>query len=154
MNLLLDAVKEIATKSELLALNAALEGSRAGEAGRGFSLVAAQMQRLAESVAASVRDIQTQLDDVRRAGQAGAVAIEQSTGTADATAERAEQIRLTTQQQQAGVEQVNGAMTDLASSVTDTVQTSTAIAASAAELRTMALGSEGAQDGRSAFAPA
>jgi len=39
----LDVIKDIANKTDLLALNAALEGTKAGEAGRGFSIVATQM---------------------------------------------------------------------------------------------------------------
>ena len=45
INELLELIKNVSNKSEILALNAALEGVKAGEAGRGFSLVAAQMQR-------------------------------------------------------------------------------------------------------------
>lgn len=55
---LLDEVRGIADKSDLLALNASLEGVRAGEAGRGFALVAAQMQQLAERVRLTVDDLQ------------------------------------------------------------------------------------------------
>ena len=49
-------INEIADKSDLLALNAELEGTKAGEVGRGFSLVAAEMRRLAENVIRSTRD--------------------------------------------------------------------------------------------------
>ena len=51
---LLEVIREIADRSDLLALNASLEATRAGEAGRPFSLVAAEMRRLAERVTASV----------------------------------------------------------------------------------------------------
>ena len=55
---LLLEVRGIADKSDLLALNASLEGVRAGESGRGFSLVAAQMQQLASRVRETVDDLQ------------------------------------------------------------------------------------------------
>lgn len=58
IDLLLHEVRGIADKSDLLALNASLEGVRAGEAGRGFSLVAAQMQQLAVRVRETVDDLQ------------------------------------------------------------------------------------------------
>ncbi|MCA9695952.1 MAG: methyl-accepting chemotaxis protein, partial [Myxococcales bacterium] len=44
---MLDLIREIAERSDLLALNGSLEATRAGEAGRGFALVAAEMRRLA-----------------------------------------------------------------------------------------------------------
>jgi hypothetical protein len=131
---LLETVQGIATKSELLALNAALEGARAGESGRGFSLVATQMQRLAENIAASVRDIRALVEGVRQAGEAGVLAIEQAVKTVQATEEHARQISLTTRQQQAGAEEVKNSMTDLAQLVAETVQASAAMAASAADL--------------------
>jgi methyl-accepting chemotaxis protein len=131
---LLETVQGIATKSELLALNAALEGARAGESGRGFSLVATQMQRLAENIAASVRDIRALVEGVRQAGEAGVLAIEQAVKTVQATEEHARQISLTTRQQQAGAEEVKNSMADLAQLVAETVQASAAMAASAADL--------------------
>src|SRR6185436_1071973 len=50
---ILETIRDISDRSDLLALNGALEASRAGEAGRGFGLVAAEMRRLAERVMTS-----------------------------------------------------------------------------------------------------
>ena len=50
-----ETIRAIADRSDLLALNAALEGTKAGEAGRGFSLVAVEMRRLAENTMGAVR---------------------------------------------------------------------------------------------------
>lgn len=50
-------INAIAARSDVLALNAALEGTRAGEVGRGFSKVAGEMRRLAEMVGESSRNI-------------------------------------------------------------------------------------------------
>src|SRR5262249_24304516 len=62
---ILDEIREIAARSDLLALNASLEGTRAGEAGRGFALVTAEMRKLAERITASVGDIKKLVSDVR-----------------------------------------------------------------------------------------
>ncbi len=61
-------IKQVADRSDLLALNAALEGTKAGEIGRGFSVVAAEMRKLAESVAGSARDIGRIVESVQQSG--------------------------------------------------------------------------------------
>lgn len=62
-------IKQVADRSDLLALNAALEGTKAGEVGRGFSVVAAEMRKLAESVAQSARDIGRIVESVQQSGE-------------------------------------------------------------------------------------
>ena len=51
----------------MLSLNASIEASRAGEAGRGFSVVANEVRNLAEQSNASVVDIRQVITDVQRA---------------------------------------------------------------------------------------
>ena len=74
ISVFLDVIRDIANKTDLLALNAALEGTRAGEAGRGFSLVASQMQRLTVSVMDSVEDIKGLTADIREATSSSVLA--------------------------------------------------------------------------------
>lgn len=110
---LLELIKSIANKSEILALNAALEGARAGEAGRGFSLVASQMQRLAESVMGSVSDARALVEDVDTATAATLAATEESTRLSAKATGAARQISVALQQQRASTEQVAAAMQDI-----------------------------------------
>lgn len=110
---ILEIIKTIANKSEILALNAALEGARAGEAGRGFSLVASQMQRLAESVMDSIRDVRTLVDDIEAATVATLSATDESTKLSSKATAAARQISVTLQQQRGSTEQVAAAMQDI-----------------------------------------
>lgn len=111
---ILEIIKEIANKSELLALNAALEGAKAGEAGRGFSLVASQMQRLAESVMESVKGVKELTTAIREATNATALATEDTTKLAADTAEAAQRIRVILEQQSSSTEQVTRAIDEIA----------------------------------------
>ncbi|MGE3854328.1 MAG: methyl-accepting chemotaxis protein, partial [Planctomycetota bacterium] len=110
---ILDFVKEIADRSDLLALNASLEGTRAGEAGRGFTLVAAEMRRLAENVMDSVKDIKQLVADVRGSSQASVLATEEDMKLGAETTESAKRITFITQQQQTGTEQVSRSMDEI-----------------------------------------
>jgi methyl-accepting chemotaxis protein len=134
----LEFIKEVASKSDLLALNAALEGTKAGEAGRGFSLVATQMQRLAEDVARSALQIRKLTSDIHAATSTSQLAIEEATSLARSTAEAAQQITYVTQQQRSGVDQVSTAMNEIAEITSQTSSSANQTIASADELRTLA----------------
>src|SRR5262249_57290846 len=81
---IVDFINEIADKSDLLALNAELEGTKAGDVGRGFSLVAAEMRRLAENVIRSTRTIEQLIEEIRDATHAAVMATEAGLKTTEA----------------------------------------------------------------------
>ncbi|WP_223644474.1 methyl-accepting chemotaxis protein [Corallococcus sp. EGB] len=131
---IVEFINGVADKSDLLALNAELEGTKAGEVGRGFSLVAAEMRRLAENVLESTKEIEGLIEEVREASAAavrvtggGVRAVETGTGLAEQVSQSLSQIvRLagqtsdsvriisrSTQQQQAGTDQLAETMADI-----------------------------------------
>ncbi len=63
---MVDIINEIATQTNLLALNAAIEAARAGEAGRGFSIVADEIKRLAQNSQNSVKEIAERTERITR----------------------------------------------------------------------------------------
>lgn len=107
---LLEVIRDIADRSDLLALNASLEATRAGESGRAFALLAGEMRRLAERVTASVQDVKSLLVDVRGSGVTSMDAVEEGRKLAESTTESARQITLVTQQQRTATEQVRESM--------------------------------------------
>jgi methyl-accepting chemotaxis protein len=116
---ILAAIMQVADRTDLLALNAALEGTKAGEAGRGFTLVAAEMRRLAESVMESVTGIRRLMNDMRTASQSAVQAGQEGIALSEETTRSARDIALVTQQQRKATEQVGRSMDDMAATVSE-----------------------------------
>jgi methyl-accepting chemotaxis protein len=154
-----EVIDEIADRSDLLALNAALEGAKAGEAGRGFSIVAAEMRRLAENVMESTKEIKNLITEIRESTHAakeasdgnkreasegeklGGAAIHSVSGILSGikeTSDAARIIHLATQQQRTATEQVVLSMSEI-EEVTRSAQSGSRQATGAAsELTTLA----------------
>lgn len=64
---LAEVISDIASQINLLSLNASIEAARAGEAGRGFSVVATEIGKLAGDTSAAVAEIHTTIDEVKEA---------------------------------------------------------------------------------------
>lgn len=137
---ILERIKEIANKADLLALNAALEGTKAGAAGRGFSLVATQMQRLAENVMGAVQDIRSITDNIQDATSASVLATEDGVKLAGEARRSAESISLIIGQQQSGIEQVSTAMHDVSEIARSTATGSKEVAGATTELIALSRG--------------
>src|SRR6185295_2748064 len=162
---IVEFINGIADKSDLLALNAELEGTKAGELGRGFSLVAGEMRRLAENIMKSTREISSLIEEVRDATQAAvsatetgihatetgarvaetlAVSLEKIVELAQTTAESATTINFATQQQRSSSAQLAETMQSILE-VTQTTEAATKnVSSSSADLAQLARQLKGA----------
>ncbi|MFZ5471341.1 MAG: methyl-accepting chemotaxis protein [Myxococcota bacterium] len=155
---IVEFIDGIADKSDLLALNAELEGTKAGEVGRGFSLVAAEMRRLAESVLGSTKEIGRLIEEIRDATNAAVMATEAGVKATEAgaalsahvssslaeivalaqeTSEAVKSMSVATHQQQTGTDQLAEAMTDLLRSTQAGTDATRQIAAANVDLSTL-----------------
>jgi len=148
-------VKDLAEQSNLLALNASIEASKAGEHGRGFAVVAMEMRNLAEQSKHAAQQVKGILGEIQKGTRdaaaatdegakraASAITLARSAGEAieglamviKESAVAARQIADNTRQQTVGVEQMVSAISELSAAINESAEGTRVIEAGTASV--------------------
>ncbi len=124
-------VNDLAEQSNLLSVNASIEAAKAGEQGKGFTVVAQEVKSLAGQSKQAVSQVRTILSEIQKAGAVAVLAVDRSREAIEATrrqavesgetifaladsvnesAQSAQQISASSRQQLAGMEQIGQAI--------------------------------------------
>lgn len=149
-------VNDLAEQSNMLAVNAAIEATRAGEYGRGFAVVAQEVRSLAEQSKQATIQVRSILMELQKATSAAVMATEQGskavaqgvkqatdagesiralTGTSNEAAQAAIQIAASSQQQLIGMDQIASAISNIRQATSQNLAGTRQLEASAVSLQ-------------------
>lgn len=134
-----DVINDIAEQTNTLALNASIQAAMAGEAGRGFAIVAGEVQRLAERATTATRRIETLIRTIQTETAEAIVSMERSTSNVVSGAQSAEEAGQALKRIETSSQQLAGTIDEIAAATRDQSEVATHIAATMEAIRGVAV---------------
>lgn len=131
-------IDDIAYQTNMLALNAAIEAARAGEHGKGFAVVAAEVRKLAERSQVAAKEIGDLASGSVKAAERAGELIDEIVPGIGKTSDLVQEIAAASQEQSAGVGQINTAMNQMNQITQQNASSSEELAATAEEMTSQA----------------
>jgi methyl-accepting chemotaxis protein len=123
-------ISEIASQTNLLALNATIEAARAGDAGKGFSVVANEVKHLATLTAKSTEDIRVQVSTIQSTTQEAVGAIRTIVDVVNQISNDAVAIAASVEQQGVATREISSSVQQVSASTQEVTLTINELAAS------------------------
>ncbi|PMY46083.1 MULTISPECIES: methyl-accepting chemotaxis protein [Pseudomonas] len=134
----LDVIRAIAEQTNLLALNAAIEAARAGEAGRGFAVVADEVRALAHRTAQSTQEIEKMVAGIQNGTGEAVSSMQQSNQRTQSTLEMARAAGVALEQITSSIQLINERNLVIASASEEQAQVSREVDRNLVNIRDLA----------------